>query len=74
MNEHIEELLEYLDAREKNILICRFGINEQECQTLEQIGNTLGFSKERIRQLENEALRKLRNNPDVKSNITYLYE
>jgi RNA polymerase primary sigma factor len=74
MNEHIEELLEYLDTREKNILICRFGINEQECQTLEQIGNTMGFSKERIRQLENEALRKLRNNPNVKANVTYLYE
>ena len=72
MNAHIEELLEYLDTREKNILICRFGINEQECQTLEQIGNNLGFSKERIRQLENEALKKLRNNQNVKSNITYL--
>lgn len=62
MTKDVEELLEYLDEREKNIIIKRFGINEQECQTLEQLGRDMGFSKERIRQLEGEAIRKLRNN------------
>ena len=62
MTKDVEELLEYLDEREKNIIIKRFGINEQECQTLEQLGRDMGFSKERIRQLEGEAIRKPRNN------------
>ena len=74
MSKDVEELLEFLDEREKNIIIKRFGINEQECQTLEQLGNSMGFSKERIRQLEGEALRKLRNNDACKENKAYLRE
>lgn len=74
MSKDVEELLEFLDEREKNIIIKRFGINEQECQTLEQLGNSMGFSKERIRQLEGEALRKLRNNDACKENKAYLKE
>lgn len=72
MTKDVEELLEYLDEREKNIIIKRFGINEQECQTLEQLGQCMGYSKERIRQLENEALRKLRNNKTCQENRIYL--
>lgn len=72
MSKDVEELLEYLDEREKNIIIRRFGINEQECQTLEQLGRAMGFSKERIRQLEGEALRKLRNNKACKESKMYL--
>jgi len=56
---YVEELLSYLDQREKNIIIHRFGINEQECETLEQLGNEMGFSKERIRQIQGEAILKL---------------
>ena len=74
MSKDVEELLEFLDEREKNIISKRFGINEQECQTLEQLGNSMGFSKERIRQLEGEALRKLRNNDACKENKAYLKE
>lgn len=72
MTKDVEELLEYLDEREKNIIIKRFGINEQECQTLEQLGRSMGFSKERIRQLENEALRKLRNNEMCRESKEYI--
>ena len=72
MTKDVEEILEYLDEREKNIIIKRFGINEQECQTLEQLGRCMGFSKERIRQLENEALRKLRNHEACQENREYL--
>lgn len=74
MNKDVEELLEFLDDRERNIIIRRFGINEQECQTLEQLGRSMGFSKERIRQLEGEALRKLRNNEACRENKVYLME
>lgn len=72
MSKDIEELLEYLDEREKNIIIKRFGINQQECETLEQLGKSMGFSKERIRQLEGEALRKLRRNENIQENKEYL--
>ena len=72
MSKDVEELLEFLDEREKNIIIKRFGINEQECQTLEQLGKSMGFSKERIRQLEGEALRKLRNNEQCRESRAYL--
>ena len=72
MSKDIEELLEYLDEREKNIIIKRFGINQQECETLEQLGKSMGFSKERIRQLEGEALRKLRRNENIQENKEYI--
>lgn len=72
MSKDIEEILEYLDEREKNIIIKRFGINQQECETLEQLGKSMGFSKERIRQLEGEALRKLRRNENIQENKEYL--
>lgn len=72
MSKDIEELLKYLDDREKNIIIKRFGINQQECETLEQLGKSMGFSKERIRQLEGEALRKLRRNENIQENKEYI--
>lgn len=56
----ITKLLKMLDDREQIILKKRFGIEGNEAKTLEQIGKEMGFSKERIRQLENIALQKLR--------------
>lgn len=60
LNESMEELLEHLDEREKKIITYRFGINGEQIKTLEQLGQLMGFSKERIRQLEDGAIRKLR--------------
>lgn len=56
----MEELLASLDEREKKIIIYRFGINGEQTKTLEQLGQIMGFSKERIRQLEDGAIKKLR--------------
>jgi len=56
----MEELLKNLDEREKKIITYRFGINGEQTKTLEQLGHLMGFSKERIRQLEDVALKKLR--------------
>jgi len=54
-------LLDSLDEREKKIITYRFGINGEQPKTLEQLGQLMGFSKERIRQLEDGAIKKLRD-------------
>ena len=56
----IKELLSTLPAREKKIISCRFGINGEAPRTLEQLGEIMGYSKERIRQLEDSALTRIR--------------
>lgn len=58
--EDISKLLAPLDFRERQILIHRFGLQNETPKTLEELGQMLGYSKERIRQIENGALEKLR--------------
>lgn len=60
LHESMEDLLSSLEERERKIITYRFGINGEQIKTLEQLGQILGFSKERIRQLEDSAIRKLR--------------
>ena len=67
-------LVQKLDKREQEIIKRRFGLENDEIYTLEQIGNTMGFSKERIRQLENIALQKLRKVESIDKYRTYLEE
>lgn len=57
----VNDVLGTLSVREANILRKRFGINEPRPMTLEEVGKEFGLSKERIRQIETSALRKLRN-------------
>jgi RNA polymerase primary sigma factor len=56
----VASVLEVLDAREKEIISQRFGFNDGEQKTLEEVGKKLRVSRERIRQLQNSALSKLR--------------
>ena len=75
LKEHdLIHLLHNLDNREREIIMRRYGIEDDEPKTLEQIGNSLGFSKERIRQLENIAIQKLRNVERIDDYRTYLDE
>lgn len=57
----IAAVFDTLSAREAEILKMRFGINAEKAMTLEEVGQHYGLSKERIRQIENKAIRKLRN-------------
>ena len=66
------KLISVLDKREQEIIKRRYGINEEEPKTLEQIGNIMGFSKERIRQIENIAIRKLREVKNIEDYKSYL--
>lgn len=68
----ITKLINTLDNREQEIIKRRFGIDNEEPKTLEQIGSALGFSKERIRQIENVALQKLRRVDNVECLKSYL--
>lgn len=54
------EILNSLDEREKNIIIMRYGFDNGQAKTLEEIGAAIGLTRERVRQLEKLALRKLR--------------
>jgi RNA polymerase primary sigma factor len=62
VNESIPNMFKPLTQREKRVLIHRFGLNSTSPKTLAQLGNMLGYSKERIRQIEEEAILKLRHN------------
>lgn len=66
----VMSMLDFLNQREKTILVNRFGLDGHNKQTLEEIGRILGFSKERIRQIENIALQKLK----AKHEISHLKE
>ena len=54
-------LLETLSPRERQVIEYRFGINDSRPRTLEEVGQTFGVTRERIRQIEAKALRKLRH-------------
>ncbi len=57
---HLAEILHELSPREKEILSLRFGLADDEPRTLDQIGKKFGVTRERVRQIENRALEKIR--------------
>lgn len=61
LREQLEEVLETLTVREKKVLELRFGLEDGRSRTLEEVGQHFGVTRERIRQIEAKALRKLRH-------------
>jgi RNA polymerase primary sigma factor len=56
---HVRDLLNKMDKREATVLRMRFGLDDEEPKTLKEIGERLGLTRERVRQIESEALSKL---------------
>ena len=61
LREHIDQLLQDLKERERQVIILRFGLEDGHPRTLEEVGKEFSVTRERIRQIEAKALRKLRN-------------
>ena len=72
IKKNASKLIESLSPREARILKLRFGLEEEGEKTLEEVGKIFKVSRERIRQLENKALRKLRKNKDLKTLFSLL--
>jgi RNA polymerase primary sigma factor len=72
LREHMEEVLQTLNSREREVLVMRFGLEDGRNRTLEEVGREFNVTRERIRQIEAKALRKLRHPSRAKKLKDYL--
>jgi RNA polymerase primary sigma factor len=72
LRDQIRTVLNFLSDREREVLEMRFGLNDGKDHTLEEVGKEFGVTRERIRQIEAKALRKLRHPSRSKSLRDYL--
>jgi RNA polymerase primary sigma factor len=61
LKEQVSRVLDSLEGREERVLRLRFGLDDGRPRTLEEVGKEFGLTRERIRQIESHALRKLRH-------------
>jgi RNA polymerase primary sigma factor len=72
LRDQVSDLFDVLDDRERKIIVQRFGLDGGKPKTLEEVGKKFGVTRERIRQLQNIALAKLRRALSKKETPTYL--
>ncbi|MBQ8160451.1 MAG: RNA polymerase sigma factor RpoD [Clostridia bacterium] len=72
MKEQLDAILDTLSPREKRVLELRFGLNDGRARTLEEVGKEFKVTRERIRQIEAKALRKLHGAPNYRHLKDYL--
>jgi RNA polymerase primary sigma factor len=61
LQEAVKDVLDELNEREREVVIMRFGLDDEQARTLEEVGKTFGVTRERIRQIESKTLAKLRH-------------
>ena len=71
LKDDVQQALKCLNKRERFVILNRFGFVDGREKTLEEVGNKLGVTRERVRQIESKALRKLRNKNNVRLLINY---
>jgi len=69
LSQQLNEALASLDPRERRVLEMRFGLARGEERTLSEVAETMGVSRERIRQIEQAALAKLRRSPSLRRDV-----
>ena len=72
LGEELSRVLESLSAWERRVIEMRFGLGDECSRTLEEVGAELGLTKERIRQIEKEALTRLRHLSESRDLVDYL--
>jgi len=72
LNEHLDEVMGRLNENERKILNLRFGLEDGVSRTLKEIGDSMGLSRERIRQIEAKALNKIRHGRRARTLSSYL--
>lgn len=72
LKEHLDDVLNSLSPREKRVLQLRFGLEDGKQRTLEEVGKEFGVTRERIRQIEAKAVRKLKHPTRAKKLRDYL--
>lgn len=72
LKSNVEDFLQYLNSREQKILKMRFGLEDGRTHTLEEVGQEFGVTRERIRQIEAKALKKLKDQENSQNLLDYL--
>jgi len=72
LREHAVKFLHLLTAREEKVLKMRFGLEDGSERTLEEVSKSFAVTRERIRQIESQALRKLRHSPQFRQLKAFL--
>jgi len=74
LSTEVDAVLEVLSERERDVVKLYFGINEETAYTLEEIGIRLNLTRERVRQIKEKALKRLKNNPKARKNSKKINE
>ncbi len=72
LKDDLQSALQVLPPRDREIVIMRYGLSDGRTRTLEEVGRAFGITRERARQIEAQALRRLRESPEIRSLSDYL--